>query len=407
MKKPELLAPVQDYTSLSAAINNGADAVYFGIRGFNMRAGAKNFTIGDLSKISKIAKENNVKTYLAVNTIIYPEEIKKLEAILKKVKSTGINAIICWDLAVIQIAKKLNIEVHISTQASVANSQAANLYKKLGAKRIVLARECSLKQTKKIKKETNVEIEVFIHGAMCVSVSGRCFLSQFLYGKSANRGECQQPCRQKYLIKQVDGEKELKIGEDYVLSPKDLCTLGFIENILEAGVDCLKIEGRNRSPEYVATTTKAYRTIIDFYYENKGKKHFKKNFAELKKKLLKELETVFHRGQSSGFYMDKPLNEWVKSEGSQATEQKEIVGIVTNYYNKIGVAEILIQGNKTIKIGDELFFQGPTTGSLRNKVVSLEINHQAVKTAKKGDKVATKTASPVRKNDTVFLIKKS
>ncbi|MEI7425027.1 MAG: peptidase U32 family protein [Candidatus Staskawiczbacteria bacterium] len=407
MKKPELLAPIQDYTSLSAAINNGADAVFFGIKGFNMRAGAKNFTMRDLPKISRIAKEGKIKTYLAINTIIHQEDIKKLEKILKKIKETSIDAIICWDPAVIQIAKKLKIEVHISTQASVANSEAANLYKKLGAKRVVLARECSLKQIKKIKKETNVEIEVFIHGAMCVSISGRCFISQFLSGKSANCGECQQPCRQKYLIKQINGGKELEIGKDYVLSPKDLCTLGFIENILEVGVDCLKIEGRNRSPEYVATVTKSYRTVIDFYYKNKKKKHFKEDFEKLKKKSLKELKTVFHRGQSSGFYMNKPLNEWVKSDGNQATEIKERVGIVSNCYNKIGVAEILIQGKKTIKIGDELLFQGPNTGSLRNKIISLEIEHKAVKIAKNVDKVATKTISLVRKNDVVFLIKKS
>jgi putative protease len=407
MKKPELLAPIQDYTSLSAAVNNGADAVYFGIKGFNMRAGAKNFTIKDLPKISKIAKENKIKTYLAINTIIHQEDLKKLEKILKKIKEASIDAVICWDPAVIQMAKKLKIEVHISTQASIANSEAANLYMKLGAKRVVLARECSLEQIKKIKKETNVEIEVFIHGAMCVSISGRCFISQFLSGKSANCGECQQPCRQKYLIKQINGGKELEIGQGYVLSPKDLCTLGFIENILEVGVDCLKIEGRNRSPEYVATVTRAYRMVVDFYYKNKRKKHFKEDFEKLKEKLLKELKTVFHRGQSSGFYLNKPLNEWVKSDGSQATEKKERVGIVSHCYSKIGVAEILIQGEKTIKIGDELLFQGPNTGSLRNKIISLEIDHKAVKIAKDVDKVATKTISPVHKNDVVFLIKKS
>jgi len=406
MKKPELLAPVQDYASLSAAINNGADAVFFGIKGFNMRASAKNFTLKDLPKISTIAKKNNIKTYLAINTIIYQEDLKKLETILKQVKKAKIDAIICWDYSIIKIAKKLNIEIHISTQASVANSESANLYKKLGAERIVLARECSLKQIKEIKKKTNLEIEIFIHGAMCVSVSGRCFISQFLYGKSANCGECQQPCRKEYLIKQIDGEKELLIGKDYVLSPKDLCTLGFIEKILEVGVDCLKIEGRNRSPEYVATVTKAYRTIIDFYYENKRKKNFKEDFTSLKKKLLKELETVFHRGQSSGFYLNKPLNEWVASDGSQATETKERVGIVVNYYKKIKVAEILIQGKRTIKIGDELFFQGPTTGSLRNKITSLEIDHKPIEVAKGGDKVAAKITSAVRKNDIVFLIKK-
>lgn len=298
-KKPELLAPVQDYVSLSAAIENGADAVFFGVKGFNMRAGAKNFEVKDLPKITKIAHKRRVKVYLAINTIIYEEELKKIEKILTAVKKAKIDAIICWDHAVIQIAKKLGMEIHISTQASIANSQAAEFYRKLGAKRVVLARECTLEQIKKIKKHTKAELEIFIHGAMCVSVSGRCFLSQYLYGKSANRGECLQPCRRKYLIKQVDGGKELELGEDYVLSPKDLNTINFIEKILDIGVDCLKIEGRNRSPEYVATVTKAYRTIIDFVYSEKKKgKKFNEELTKLKNDLSEKLETVYHRGSS-------------------------------------------------------------------------------------------------------------
>lgn len=406
MKKPELLAPIQDYTSLSAAIDNGADAVFFGIVGFNMRAGAKNFTLKDLPKISRIAKENKIKTYLAINTIVYEEKLKDIEKIIKKVKEAGIDAIICWDPAIIRIAKKLKIEFHISTQASISNSESANFYSKLGAKRIVLARECSLEQVKKIKKETKAEIEIFIHGAMCVSVSGRCFMSQFLYGKSANCGECLQPCRRKYIVKQIDDGSELEIARDYVLSPKDLCTLPFIEEILELDVQCLKIEGRNRSPEYVATVTKVYRTIIDFYYENKNKKDFKQVFSKLKEDLLKELETVFHRGQSSGFFLGKPLNEWTRSDSSQAKEKKERIGVVSTYYKKIDVAEILIQGNKTIKKGDFILFQGPTTGSYKQKITSLEKEHRQIESAGKDEKVAIQMSSPVKKNDIVFLVKK-
>lgn len=237
----------------------------------------KNFTTKDLLKITKIAQKNKIKTYLAINTIIYEEEIKKVEKILIKAKKAKIDAIICWDFAVIQMAKKLKIKIHISTQASIANSKTAEFYRKLGAKRIILARECSLKQIKEIKKHTKAEIEIFIHGAMCISISGRCFLSQFLYGKSANRGECSQPCRKKYIIKEVDGEQELELGENYILSPKDLRTINFIEKIIDVGVDCLKIEGRNRSPEYVAVVTKAYRTIIDFIFSAKKRdKKFKK-----------------------------------------------------------------------------------------------------------------------------------
>ncbi|MFZ2038877.1 MAG: peptidase U32 family protein [Minisyncoccia bacterium] len=406
--KPELLSPIQDYTSLTAAIENGADAVFFGIKGFNMRAGAKNFTVNDLPKIAKIAHKSNVKTYLAINTIIYEEELQKIEKILIKVKAAKIDAIICWDLAIIQLAKKLGVEVHISTQASIANSSAAEFYRKLGATRVVLARECSLKQIKKIKKHTKAEIEIFIHGAMCVSISGRCFMSQFLYGKSANRGECLQPCRRKYLIKQIDGGKELELGEDYVLSPKDLRTITFIDQILDVGVDCLKIEGRNRSPEYVATVTKVYRTIIDFYYStSKHDKKFKEDFNKLKTQLSSGLDTVYHRGESSGFFLGKPINEWTKSYGSQATQKKEHIGKVTKFYNKIGVAEILIQGDKKLKIGDTVIFQGPTTGSREEKVVTMEKDHQSIKSAGRGEKIAIKIGVIVRHNDDVYLVKPS
>jgi putative protease len=407
IKKPELLAPIQDYTSLSAAIKNGADAVFFGIKGFNMRAGAKNFTIDDLSKISKIAHKNKIKTYLAINTIVFEEEMKKIEKILQTVKKAKIDAIICWDFAIIQMAKKLKIETHISTQASIANSKTAEFYRKLGAKRVVLARECSLEQIKEIKKNSKVEIEIFIHGAMCVSISGRCFLSQFLYGKSANCGQCQQPCRRKYMIKQVDGNKELELGEDYILSPKDMCTMDFIEKIIDIGVDCFKIEGRNRSPEYVAVVTKSYRTIIDFIFAAKVRDaKFNQNLANLKNELFEKLETVYHRGSSSGFFLGKPINEWTKTPGSQATLKKVFIGKVSNYYKKIGAVEIKIQGSSNVKIGDTIVFQGPTTGSVEEKISSIENNHKQVKVAKKGEKVAIKINSVVREHDQVYLLKK-
>ncbi len=406
LKKPELLAPIQDYTSLTAAIENGADAVFFGIKGFNMRAGAKNFTDKDLPKIVKIAQKAGIKTYLAINTIIYEEELKKIETILRKVKTAKIDAIICWDIAIIQLAKKLGLEIHISTQASIANSEAAEFYRKIGATRVVLARECSLEQIKKIKAKTKAEIEIFIHGAMCVSMSGRCFMSQFLYGKSANRGECLQPCRRKYLIKQVDGGEELELGEDYVMSPKDLRTLDFIEKILDLNIDCLKIEGRNRSPEYVANVTKTYRTVIDFYYSQpKHDKKFKEEFTKLKTDLSAELDKVYHRGQSSGFFLGKPINEWTQSHGSESTQKKVYVGKVTKFYKKIGVAEIIVHGNTPIKIGDTLIYQGPTTGSHEEKIASLEKEHQSIIEAKQGEKIAIKVAKDLKINDEVFIVK--
>lgn len=403
-KKPELLVPIQDYMSLKIAIENGADAVYFGIRGFNMRENAKNFTVNDLPKIAKIAKKNKIKTYLAINTIIYEEELKKIETVLRKVKRAGIDAIICWDFAIIEIAKKIKLETHLSTQASVANSMSAEFFRKLGIKRIVLARECSIEQIKKIKKKTKVEIEIFIHGAMCISISGRCFMSEFLYNKSANRGECLQPCRRKYIIKQIDGEKEMELGENYILSPKDLCTMDFIEKIIDLNIDCLKIEGRNRSPEYVAVTTKSYRTIIDYIYNAQLSGVSKKNLEQLKSELKKDLEKVYNRGFGSGFLLGKPVGQATNSYGSQATEKKVHVGEVSHFFKKIGVAEIMIQANKKIKLGDEIVFQGNSTGLYKQKIESMQIKHKPITIAKQGDKIAIKVSSPVHPNDQVYMI---
>lgn len=406
-KKPEILAPIQDWTSLKAAIDNGADAVFFGIKGFNMRANAKNFTIADLPKIAKVANASKVKTYLTLNIIIYDTEVKKVETMLKKVKAAGISAVICWDLAVIEIAKKVKIPFHISTQASISNHLSAAFYKKLGAERVVLARECTLSQIKAIRKKVKVEIEIFIHGAMCVSQSGRCFMSQFTCGKSANRGECSQPCRRKYLIKQVDGDTEFELGEDYVMSPKDLRTIDIIEKILEADVDCLKIEGRNRSPEYVAHVVSTYRRIVDFIYDTKKHdKKFKVELARMKTQFNEELDTVYHRGQSTGFFLGKPINEWTKTNGNEASQRKVYVGKIVKFYNKINVAELRIQGNSTLTVGDTMIYQGPKTGSYEEIISSMESDHKQVEKAGQGEVVAIKVSKSLKVNDDVFVVKK-
>ena len=409
MKKPEILSPVQDIVSLKAAIDAGADAVYFGIRGFNMRVTAKNFTVEDLPKITKIARGAGVRTYLALNTIIYEEEIDEMRDILQKAKETGVDAVICWDLSVIQAAKDIGLETHLSTQASVSNSEAALFYKNLGITRIVLARECSLEQIKKIKEKTGIEIETFIHGAMCVSISGRCFMSQFSTGNSANRGACRQPCRRNYMIKDVEEEFEYEVGPDYVLSPKDLCTLPFIEKLVFSGIDCFKIEGRNKSPEYVSDTTAVYRKIVDFIWDNKdkqGDKTFQKDLAEIKKRLIKKLERVFNRGFSDGFYMGKPLNSWTDSYGSAATERKIFLGKITHVYDKIKVAELKIETDKPLHVGDEIFIQGANTGNFRTVVRSMEIEHKKVKQAEQGNFVAIKIDKKVRCNDVVYQVEK-
>lgn len=389
----ELLSPIQDFVSLEAAIQAKADAVYFGIKGLNMRAGAKNFSLKELEKVVKLCHKNKVKAYLAINTIVYDNELDKVKEILKKAK---IDAVIAWDFSVISEANKLNLPIHISTQASISNFEAIKILKKKfkNFERVILARELSLEQIKiiikKLRKEKiNVEIETFVHGAMCVSVSGRCFLSQEIFGRSANRGECLQPCRRKYLIKDVEEEHEFELGEDYVLSPKDLCTLPFLDKLIKAGISCFKIEGRNRSPEYVKVVTEVYREAIDAPKADK-------------KKLLEKLKTVYNRGFSSGFYMGKPIDEWSKTYGSKATKKKIYVGVINNFYKKVKVAEVRIESHG-IKVGDYIMIQGNKTGVVEQRVKSMQKNHKSIKQIKKGF-VGIKLDKVVRENDKVFVI---
>jgi len=388
----ELISPAGDWISLRAAIDAGADAVYFGLKEFSMRAAAKNFKLSELKKVVDICHKDKVKAYLTLNTIVYENELDKIKQILKKVKQAKVDAIHAWDMAVINEAFKLKIPVHLSTQASVSNSEAAKFYKRLGVKRIILARECSLEDIKKIKKEApGVELEVFIHGAMCVSVSGRCFISQFEFNKSANRGECLQPCRREYIIEDEEGKK-LKIGKNYVMSPKDLCALPFIDKLIKARIDAFKIEGRNRSPEYVKTVTEVYREAID-----KPKN---------KKKLMDKLKTVYNRGFSSGFFFGMPTkDDWTDVYGSKAITRKQYIGKIIHFYNKINVAEIKIE-SIGLKEGDKLMIQGPTTGIFEQRVNSIEINHKKIKKADKGKVVAVKLNSSARKNDQAYIIVK-
>ncbi len=404
LEKPEILSPIQDLTSLRAAIDAGADAVFFGVQGYNMRVSAKNFTLEDIATVTTIAHEAGVKAYLALNTIIYQEELAGMEAVLKSAKSAQVDAVICWDLAVVEKAREIGLTVHVSTQASVANAESALFYKRLGATRVVLARECNLEQIVAIKEKAGIEVETFIHGAMCVSVSGRCFLSQFATCHSANRGACLQPCRRRYLIKDADSDLEYELGPEYLLSPKDLCALPFIEKLVLAGIDCFKIEGRNKSPEYVHDVTSVYREAVDFVWDNKEHLHEKEcmeQLTQLKERLLPKLERVFNRGFSSGFYLGKPIDEWSRAADSQATERKVHVGEVVHYYAKPGVAEVMILTDETLSIGDAILVQGPTTGSVRATIESMEVEHVQVDCATKGRTVAIKIATRVRPHDAV------
>ncbi|MBI5661705.1 MAG: U32 family peptidase [Ignavibacterium album] len=397
---PELMAPAGDWTMLRAAVNSGADAVYFGVDKLNMRAKAKNFSVDDLNNISEFCKGNNVRTYLTLNTIVFEEELDEVEEIITKAKEAGIDRIICWDLAVAELCHKHDFPFAISTQGSISNSLAASVYKRLGAVRIVLARECSLEEIKKIRANTDLEIEAFIHGAMCIAISGRCFMSHHLFGQSANRGECVQPCRREYEVIDSATEKSLVIGEDYVMSPKDLCTIEFIDQLIEAGIDSFKIEGRKRSPEYVAKVVSVYRNAIDLYFEGKLT-------AEKKKEFLKELETVYNRGFSSGFYFGVPSSEdYAGVEGSKATTRKVYVGKVLNYYKEPEVVHILLESGK-IKTGDKILFIGETTGVVETEIKEMRVNETEESEAQKGDEITFRVPTLVRRNDKVYLIEKT
>jgi len=415
-RKPELLAPAGGFICLRAALDAGADAVYFGLSGLNMRRRAKNFLIEDMAQIVAYCRECHAKCYLTLNTIVYEDEYPLLDSILDAALEAGVDAIICWDSAVIQSATQRNLTVHLSTQASVSNSRAILWYhRNEGIRRFILARECSLRHIEEIqtnlRKELgeeaeHISLEAFIHGAMCVSLSGRCFMSEATCGESANRGACLQPCRRKYRIMDVEGDDEFEIGRDYVMSPRDLCTMPFFEKIIQSGLCSLKIEGRMRSPEYVTTVVGAYREAIDYYFENhmnlqEPSLTFSNDYKELKTRLTADMRRVFNRGFSSGYYMGRPLNDWSRSGNSQAELRKETVGIVVNYYRKVGVAEIKVQGS-TFFEGDELLIQGPSTGSLSVVVDSIHGEHVAVASAVCGTRVTIKVPRKVRPNDAVF-----
>ncbi|HMN48343.1 MAG TPA: peptidase U32 family protein [Ignavibacteriaceae bacterium] len=391
------MAPAGDWTMLRAAVSNGADAVYFGLEKLNMRAKAANFSVDELPEIVSFCKEHKVKTFLTLNTIVFEEELSELEEIIIAAKKNGVDRIICSDLAVADLCHKHEFPFCISTQSSISNSLAADVYKRMGAVRIVLARECSLDEIKKIRAKMDLEIEAFVHGAMCIAVSGRCFMSHHLFGKSANRGECIQPCRREYEVYDPAIGKSLIIGEDYVMSPKDLCTIEFIDQLIEAGIDSFKIEGRKRAPEYVAKAVSVYRQAIDLYYQHNLTK-------EKKKELLTELEKVYNRGFSSGFYFNIPSsNEYAGVEGSKATTRKTYIGKVLNYFKDINVAHVLIESGQ-IKTDDEILIMGETTGVLEIKIDKMNVNDKQNSLAKRGDEITLQVPALVRRNDKVYLI---
>ncbi len=397
-RKPELLAPAGDWSALTAAVQAGADAIYFGVDRFNMRHRAKNFTRKELPEITAFCREAGVQTHLTLNTIVYEDELPYVTEVVEEAKRAQVDMIICMDLAVMEVCRALEMPFCVSTQASVSNSAAACFYQRLGAERVVLARECTLDMIRDIREKTTVGIEAFIHGAMCIAVSGRCFLSHYLYGKSGNRGECNQPCRREFFIQDNDDRgNQLILGEDYVMSPRDLCTMGFIDQLIDAGIDSFKIEGRMRNPEYVRCVVSCYRRAIDACFSGCWTR-------ALADSLTEELKTVFNRGFSTGFYFGAPgVDDFARQYGNQATTKKEFVGKVLNHFRKAGVVHVRLEGSGLEK-GDQVRIIGPTTGVVNCTVSTLRCDEKDTALVSKGETVTFPCNEKVRMSDQVYRI---
>ncbi len=410
MQKPrtiEIMSPVGSYESLMSAIQGGADSVYFGVGHLNMRsASSKNFTLDDLKKISKICRENNIRSYITLNTVVYDEELEQMRFIVDAAKTNDISAIIASDISVIRYCRQAGMEVHMSTQTNVSNIEAVKFYSQF-ADVIVTARELSLNKVKTITRSIEseqikgpsgdlVRIELFVHGALCMAISGKCYLSLDNMNYSANRGECLQICRRPYKVYDKDGEVELEVDNEYIMSPKDLKTIDFLDKILDAGVSVLKIEGRGRSPEYVKTVTECYREAVDAYIKGD---YTKENIERWNEKL----KTVYNRGFWDGYYLGRKMGEWSERYGSQATKKKIYIGKITNYFTKLKVAEIKIETN-SISVGDEIKIIGPTTGVLDEKVKEIRVELKNVETASKGNVCSIPVKTFLRRSDKVYKI---
>ncbi len=408
MKSIELLAPVGSYEALRSAIRAGADSIYFGVTHLNMRAGsAKSFDLKDLKKIVSICHKAHIRAYLTVNTIIYDREMDLMKKVVDAAHSSGVDAIIASDVAVLSYAHQIAQEVHCSTQLSISNFEAVRFFSQF-ADRMVLARELDLGQisdiVSRIKKEKVrgprgdlIEIEVFGHGAMCISVSGRCFMSGFENNLSANRGLCRQVCRRPYRVTDTETGQELAVESQYVMSPEDLCSIDFLDRIAETGISCLKIEGRGRSPEYVFTVVSAYRRALDALTK-------KQYTPTLVADLLHELQTVYNRGLSKGFFFGRPIGAWSRTYGSRATTRKLHVGRVTHFFPKRSVAEILVQ-SETLRVGDQVYIIGPSTGTLKFSLSELrDEKGKKIKEAHKGAIVTFPVLERVRTSDNVYVI---
>ena len=407
MQKIELMAPAGNFESLQAALDNGADSIYFGVEQLNMRARASiNFTLDDLPEISKRCNVKNVRTYLTLNTIVYDHDLSIVKTLVKSAKENNITAVIAMDQAVIGIAREFNMEVHISTQINITNIETVKFYA-MFADTMVLSRELSLRQVKKITEQIEkeqikgpsgnlVEIEIFGHGALCMAVSGKCYMSLHSYNSSANRGACKQNCRKKYTVIDQETGVEMEIDNEYIMSPKDLCTIDFLDQVADAGIKVLKIEGRGRAPEYVAKVIKCYRDAIDSIY----------NGTYDKEKVIdwmRELEKVYNRGFWNGYYLGQKLGEWSKGSGSHATQKKVYIGKGMHFYPKSKIGEFKIEAYD-ISLGDTILITGPTTGARELEVSEMLVNDKKLESGKKGDSVTIPLEFRIRPSDKLYKI---
>ncbi len=407
MNKIEIMSPAGNFETLRAAIQGGADSVYFGISKLNMRAkSANNFKTEDLPTIVEICSAHNVRTYLTVNTIIYDRDLALMREIILQAKEAGITAIIASDLAVIQYAFSQGVEIHASTQLNICNTEAVKFFARY-VDVMVLARELSLKQVKTIYKAIEeedirgpagelVQLELFGHGALCMAVSGKCYLSLHEKKSSANRGSCTQTCRHGYTVKNKETGYELDIDNEYIMSPKDLSTIYFLDKIIDSGITVLKIEGRARPPEYVKTVTRVYREAADAV---EAGEYTRENIERWEA----DLKRVFNRGFWDGYYLGRTYGEWSEAYGSKATRRKHFIGQVSNFFSKIGVAEITMKAD-TLSLGDEVLLIGETTGVVETVIKEIRKDYKTTDTAEKGDIISIAVPEKVRRNDKLYKL---
>lgn len=404
-KDIEIMSPAGSYESLMAAIQGNADSMYFGVEQLNMRAASSNnFTLDDLHNIAAICSENGIKSYLTVNVVIYDNEVKLMHKVIDAAMESGISAIIASDHSVIEYASRTGIEVHLSTQLNISNIEALKFYSRW-ADVVVLARELTLDQVKHIYDNIRkhnirgpsgdlVRIEMFVHGALCMAISGKCYLSLHENNKSANRGICYQTCRKAYIVKEKESGNELEIDNEYIMSPRDLCTIGFVDKLIDAGVRVFKIEGRARSAEYVKTVTDCYNDAVDSVIEG--------TYNDEKISLWREkLSSVFNRGFWDGYYLGQRLGEWSTKYGSSATKRKIYIGKVTNYFTKLKVAEIKLE-NGDLASGDTILITGPSTGLIECTVDEIRVDLKVTGKAQKGEFCSIPSAEYLRRSDKIY-----